>query len=285
MGGKRITLTSLIGLVGGVACVAIAIAEAGNLSLFINLPSFLIIVGGTICALVLSYPFCTLKTLGSVIRQAFVETSFDPIADINTILELCELSRREGLLAIESRSESINDPFLKRGMNLLVDGSDREYLEATMINEIHQAQKRHKTGASMISMIATLAPGLGLVGTYVGLIPMLVEMNDPDKLGPMMAIELVSSFYGGFLANVIFSPLAKKLLAKSDQEKHRSEMILEGLLGIQAGKNPRALREDLLAYLTKRDAKKIPELSWRKAGKEGGNVINYKERQAKRKGA
>ncbi len=272
---RGFAFTTLIGLVGGVACVAIAIAESGNLKLFINIPSFLIIVGGTIFALILSYPMSTLKTLGSVIRQAFVRDNHDPIEDIDTLVELSELARREGLLAMEGYVENSDDPFLKKGLHLLADGADRENLENSMMSVIYHTHKRHRTGASMLSMIASTAPGLGLVGTYVGLIPMLVNMRDPDSLGPLMAIELVSSFYGGFLANVIFAPMAKKLLSKATQEKDRNELLLEGILAIQEGKNPRLLREELLAYLTKREADKTPRRKKRSEEDSDGEVSEY----------
>ncbi|MEA4970267.1 MAG: motility protein A [Candidatus Pelethousia sp.] len=288
---SKLALTTIVGLIGGVVCVLLSIFEGGDIDLFINIPSLLIIVGGTIFALVMSYPLSTLKTLGSVIKQAFVENSHDLFEDINTIVELSEVSRRDGLLALESYAENSNDPFLKKGLNLLVDGNTREYLEDSMVSEIYHAQKRHRTGTSMVSMIATLAPSLGLVGTYVGLIPMLVHMTDPDSLGPMMAIELVSSFYGGFLANVIFSPMAKKLSAKSAQEKDRSDLILEGILAIHDGKSPRLIREDLMTYLTKQEAAKLPRSKQKAPAEEhtGGKVIDYKNKakqsKAEQKGA
>lgn len=272
---QRHAITTWFGLIGGIACVAIAIAEAGNLSLFVNIPSLLIIVGGTICVLVMSFPFSTLKTIGAVIKEAFTQYKYAPMDDINTLMELSEKARREGLLALENYSETSDDEFLKRGLSLLADGVDREALEASMLSAIHHTQKRHRSGASMISMIASVAPGLGLVGTYVGLIPMLVDMRDPDKLGPMMAIELVSSFYGGLLANVIFSPMAKKLQSKSAQEKERNELILEGILGIHEGKNPRLIREDLLAYLTKKESAKIPKPKGKNVPE--GKVLDYKK--------
>lgn len=284
---SKFALTTVIGLIGGIACVAIAIAESGNLSLFINIPSLLIIVGGTAFALIMSYPLSTLKTLGSVIKQSFLQSHDDLTEDINKIVELSEVARRDGLLAIESYAEDMDDPFLRKGLNLLVDGNTREYLESSMISEIYHSQKRHRNGASMVSLIATLAPGLGLVGTYVGLIPMLVNMNDPDKLGPMMAIELVSSFYGGFLANVVFSPMAKKLTSQSAQEKDRNELILEGILAIHDGKNPRLIREDLLTYLTKKEAAKLPRSKPKEASEEhsGGKVIDYKNKAKERSSA
>ncbi len=281
---KRFAVTTFIGLVGGLACIGAAIAEGGNLALFVNIPSFLIIVGGTICVLIMSFPFSVVKTLGKVIKAAFVQDSHDPIDDINTISELCVYSRKNGLLALEKYSENITDPFLIKGLNLLVDGIDRDVLEASMSSEIYHIHKRHKSGISMVSMIASVAPGLGLVGTYVGLIPMLVNMMDPEKLGPMMAIELVSSFYGGVIANIIFSPMAKRLQSNSEKERDRNELLLEGLLGIRDGKNPRLLREDLMTYLTKRQAKKAEA---KKPSRESSDakVLDYEAGKKRRRGA
>jgi chemotaxis protein MotA len=281
---KRFALTTFLGLAGGLGCVAFSIAESGNLSLFINIPSFLIIVGGTVCVLIMSFPFSVLKTLGKVILSAFVQDKHDPIDDINQMSDLCVYSRKNGLLALEKYTENINDPFLKKGLNLVVDGIDRDVMEASMSSEIYHISKRHKLGVSMVSMIASVAPGLGLVGTYVGLIPMLTNMMDPEKLGPMMAIELVSSFYGGVIANIIFSPLAKRLQSNNEKEKDRNELLLEGLLGIRDGKNPRLLREELMAYLTKREAKKA-EKKKSKGDSSDGKVLDFAESKKRRKEA
>ena len=250
----KLSITTTVGLVGGVACVAIAISQAGNLGLFVNVPSLFIIVGGTVFAIIASFPSATLKTLGSVIKQSFVRENLDLERDIETIVQIAEQARREGILSIEELAMSCDDQFLKRGLMMLVDGHGKEDIEDTMVNVVYQMQKRHRKGYAMVNMIASLAPALGLVGTYVGLIPMLVSLDDPTKLGPLMAIELVSSFYGAFLAYVIFSPMGRKLMIKSEQEKDRNELLLEGILSICDGKNPRILREDLQAYLTKKDA-------------------------------
>lgn len=284
---KKFAVTTLIGLVGGIACVALAIAEGGNLGLFVNVPSLLIIVGGTAFAIVMSFPSKDLKNIGAVIKQAFTRDDHDVLADIDTIVELSDIARREGLLAIDDYVETCDDPFLKKGLTLLVDGTSREDLEASMMSDIYHAQRRHRTGASMINMIATLAPSLGLVGTYVGLIPMLVNMRDPDKLGPMMAIELVSSFYGGFLAYVIFAPMAKKLKSKTTQEKIRHEMLLEGILAIQDGKNTRRIKEELLAYLAYKEAAKVPKSKHSKAEEaySDGKIVEYQKSRANQRRA
>lgn len=288
---KSFALTTFLGLVGGIFCVAIAIAEGGkeNVSLFVNIPSLLIIVGGTICVLIMSFPFSVLKTLGSVIKQAFVLDKHEPLDDIENLVELCDVSRRKGMLALENYANDTTDPFLKRGLNLLVDGSDREDMESALQREISHTQRRHGDGVAMVSMIANTAPGLGLVGTYVGLIPMLVHMSDPDKLGPMMAIELVSSFYGGFLANVVFSPIAKRLQRNSAMEKARGLLLMDGLLAIRSGKNPRLMREELMSHVTKQQATKSEAKRKGNArddsANSNGNVIDYKTRTARQKGA
>lgn len=284
---KKFAMTTLVGVVGGIACVVLAIVEGGNLSLFINIPSLLIIVGGTAFALIMSFSGKDLRNLGAVMKQAFIQDNHNITADIETIAELSDIARREGLLAIDEYVENCEDPFLKKGLTLLVDGASREDLEATMMSDIYHAQRRHRTGASMVNMIATLAPSLGLVGTYVGLIPMLVHMRDPDQLGPLMAIELVSSFYGGFLAYVIFAPMAKKLKNKTAQEKTRHEMLLEGILAIQDGKNTRRIREELLAYLAYKEAAKVPRSKQNKIEEEysGGKIVEYQKSRANRRRA
>lgn len=287
---NKFAVTTLVGLVGGIACVAIAIAEAGNLQLFINIPSLLIIVGGTTCSLIMSFPFETLRTIGSVIKQSFIKNRMDLEKDIEILVELADQARREGILSIEDYVQECEDPFFRRALTMMVDGHSKEDVEDTMVNVVYQMQKRHRNGYAMINMIATLAPALGLVGTYVGLIPMLVSLDDPTKLGPLMAIELVSSFYGAFLAYVVFSPMAKKLIIKSEQEKARNEMLLEGILSMMDGKNPRIIREDLQAYLTKKDAMQVPQLRRRPSSDDtpessARQVISYQAQAKKQRGA
>lgn len=287
----KYALTTLLGLVGGVACVVIAISESGDFSLFVNIPSLLIIMGGTAFALIMSYPASDLKTIFKVMREAFKRYDYDLMEDIETIVRLSEMARRDGLLVLEDYAEECSDRFLKKGLLLIADGVSRDDLEYSLTSDIYHTHRRHKTGASMIAFIARTAPSLGLVGTYVGLIPMLVNLRDPEALGPLMAVELVSSFYGGFMAYVIFAPMAQKLQLKSAQEKLRNELLMEGLLAIQEGKYPRLIREDLMTYLTQRDqARAEQSRARRRAGNENeeeeGEVVEYSGgRGRKRRGA
>ncbi len=165
------------------------------------------------------------------------------------VMKLERIARREGLLALEDTIRDYEgNPFLKKGIQLIVDGTDVEQLRSTLEGSTYFMKQRHKKGAEMVNMIATTAPALGLLGTYVGLIPMLNNLDDPTTLGPMMALELVSSFYGAFLAYVIFAPLAKRLKNMSQEEESRRELLIEGLVAIAVGKNPRQLKDDLAAF-------------------------------------
>ena len=273
-------IASFLGVIIGIVCVVISILLDGSLMQFFNVPSIFIVLGGGFASTLISYRLNEVINVFIVVKKAFFGKSESPINTIKLLVNLSQKARREGLLALENFLDKTDDHLMKKGLQLLVDGVDREYLESCMLSKIYQSHKRHRTGASMISMLASVAPGLGLVGTYVGLIPMLVNMRDPDKLGPLMAIELVSSFYGGFMANVIFSPMAKKLIIKSEQEKERNELILEGILSIHEGKNPKIIREELQAYLVKKEAEKISQARQKSSNENPDKkVVDYRERK------
>lgn len=244
----------------GLSCVVVSILMAGNARTFLNWPSVFITVGGTLGATVVSFPMDRLKTLGSVIRKAFTREKYDTEADIDTIVALAEIARRKGLLALEDYvNQSVDDEFLKRGVYLIIDGADEERLRATLEAETYFMQQRHKNGYGMLDMITTTAPSLALLGTYIGLIPMLVNLDDPTKLGPLMAVELVTSFYGAFLAYIIFGPLAKRLKIMNSDEVARRELLLEGLAAIEESKNPKVIQEELDSYVMKKRNTRNPD--------------------------
>lgn len=231
-------------------CVIASIAASDNVQSFFNLPSVFITIGGTIGSVVVAFPPKQLKSLGSVMHRAFRTEKQDPVADVQTLVQLADVARREGLLAVDRViGEYTDDPFIKRGLMLIVDGADEEQLRYSLEGDTYYMQHRHKKGSGMLDMIAATAPALGLMGTYIGLIPMLCNLEDPTKLGPMMALELVTSFYGAFIAYVIFSPLAKRLKNMNSDEVLHREIVIEGLVGIQQGKNPRIIHQDLMHFL------------------------------------
>ena len=246
---SKLRNTTAIGLLMGVAFVVGAVIVTGEPSLFWNLPSAFIILGGTLGAVVMAFPPQRLKTLGPVIKRAFRKDEHDFREDIITLTNLAEISRRDGILALEDYVDQLTeDDFIRRGIQLIVDGADEEQLRNLLEGSTYFMKQRHQKGAAMIDMIAATAPALGLLGTYVGLIPMLNNLDDAAALGPMMALELVSSFYGAFIAYVIFSPMAKRLKFMNKEEESRRELLMEGLAAIQQGKNPKLIKEELAAY-------------------------------------
>ncbi len=241
--------STLWGLIVGIGFIVGSVLVTGQAKSFWNLPSIFITIGGTFSAVVIAFPTQRLKKLGPTIKRAMVKDKFDIREDIAILVNLSETSRKEGLLAMEDKiGEMTEDEFLKKGILLIVDGADQEQLRDFLEGETYFMQQRHQKGAAMLDMIAATAPALGLLGTYVGLIPMLNSLEDPTALGPMMALELVSSFYGAFIAYVVFSPLAKRLKLMNGEEVLRREIVTEGMLSIQQGKNPKMLKEELYAY-------------------------------------
>jgi chemotaxis protein MotA len=247
-----------IGLIIGVGCIAISIMASGDIRTFLNLPSFCITIGGTVGAVVLSFPVDRLKTLRPVMKKAFINEKFDVEKDIDTIVSLAEITRKEGFLALEDTVDEItDDKFLKEGIMLIIDGADKDQLMESLQTEIYFMKQRHKKGWEMLDMIGSEVTSLGLVGTYVGLIPMLINLEDPTKLGPLMAIELVTSFYGAFLAYVIFLPMSKRLKVMNANEVTRKELFIEGLMAIEESQNPKVIRERLTFYMMSKGGKDL----------------------------
>lgn len=241
--------STLVGLIVSLAMVIGGVIATGEPESFWNLPSLFIIMGGTLGAVIIAFPPKRLKTFGPVMKKAFVKEKLDLKQDIMTLVRLAEISRREGLLVLEDVVDQyVDDEFLRKGILHIIDGADEEHLRYLLEGTTHFMKQRHQKGVAMLDKIASTAPALGLLGTYVGLIPMLNNLDDPTKLGPMMALELVSSFYGAFIAYVIFAPLAKRLKFMSKEEETRRELLIEGLVSILQGKNPKMIKEELAAF-------------------------------------
>lgn len=255
---KRVNFTTYIGLGLGLYFVISGMIESGHISLFWNFPSFLVIIGGTTGALILSYPLEHLKTLGSVMVRAFTNQKIDLKKDIQNIVEVSVLARKSGVLALEGvAKEYEDDAFFQKGIQMISDGFSREALTKNLKTEIFYMKKRHQIGIDMVDMIANSVTSLGLMGTYIGLIPMLNFLDNPSALGPLMSLELVSSFYGCFLSYVIFTPLVRKLKAMSAAEVLRNTLIMDGLSEVLEGKNPKLIEELLSASLTKKQMRKM----------------------------
>ncbi|MDR0447474.1 MAG: MotA/TolQ/ExbB proton channel family protein [Treponema sp.] len=251
-------LGTLIGLGGCFAMVALGIITGGSgLLTFVDIPSVLIVVMGSWFGL---FTFGGIaNAIGSfkIISMAMKVTSFDTKGIIVKLMSMSEKARREGLLALEEELEDLDDEFVKKGLRLVVDGTDAEVIRTLMENELSQLQGRHSDKIGVINMWATLAPGLGMLGTVIGLIGMLKNLEDKSALGPNMAVALITTLYGSMMANLILIPIAGKLKSKDGAETLVKEMEIEGVLSIQAGDNPRILAMKLLSYLDPADRKSV----------------------------
>lgn len=241
-------LATIIGLVAGVLFIVWGIG-LGNIPEFIDFPSFVITVGGTIAATAINYPLSKLKEVVKVTVVAFKAKNEDPGLLIDALVGYAIRARREGLLALESETNGATDPFLRKGLGLVVDGTDPEMVRSILETDISFLEERHKASAQMFETMALYAPAFGLVGTLIGLIQMLSKLDDPNAIGPAMAVALLTTFYGSIMANLIFMPIAGKLKLRSAEEILRKEVMIEGILAIQAGEGPSVITEKLNSFL------------------------------------
>lgn len=242
-------ISTLIGIIAGMGLVLWGIMSTGQLGWFWSFSSALIVVGGTIAATFVAYPLNKVLETFKVVKKAFSNTDFKPGTIINEIIDLANVARREGLLALEEAVEQIQDEFLNKGVMLIVDGTDPELVKNILETELSFLEERHGQGQGLFDMMGTLAPAFGMIGTLIGLVVMLAQLDDPSTIGPSMAVALITTFYGSLMANLIFIPIAKKLKIKSREEVLLKEIMIEGLLSIQAGENPRIIEEKLKAFL------------------------------------
>ena len=246
-------LASIIGIVSGVVFVLITILLSGDLITFFNLPSIMIVVGGTIAATLINFPLGKVMEVMNVVKIAFFHKEESPVEIIDTMVSLAERARREGILAIEKSISDLDDPFMKDGMQLAVDGSEPEIIRTIMQNELENLENRHKTGQRIFHQMGTFAPAFGMIGTLIGLINMLKSLDDPTQIGAGMAVALITTLYVALMANLIFLPLEGKLKQRSVDETVKREMIIEGILAIQSGDNPRIVRGKLLTFVAPKD--------------------------------
>jgi chemotaxis protein MotA len=241
---------SIVGLV--VALALIVLGMGSYVTAFIDLPSMLIVLGGTMGAILVFFPLENLLGLGGVIRKVFFTPSLSTTALIATIIDFAGRARREGILSLQNITSETGDEFLVKGINLVVDGIEEQVIEQILSNEIEFIEERHRNGAEMLASMGALAPAFGMIGTLIGLVIMLQNLEDTSAIGPAMAIALITTFYGALLANLVFIPFSGKLKARSQQELLLRRLTLEGVLAIGAGNNPRVVEQKLNAYLAPR---------------------------------
>jgi len=233
----------------GVAAIILAIEMGGDLKMFINIPSVLITVVGSFSAILIHFGIEEIRSVFAVTGHAFRAPDWKPWELIGLLTDLARKARREGLLALEDDINRVEDPFFQKGLRMVVDAIDAEIIREVLETDIEFTEERHQRGQRVYRAWAGLAPAFGMIGTLIGLIQMLANLNDPDALGPGMAVALITTFYGSIMANLLFTPLAGKLALRGEEEMLVRRLILEGLISIQSGMNPRLLEEKLKSFL------------------------------------
>lgn len=244
-------VATVIGIIAGAVIVLVTILGGEDARTFVNLESVLIVVGGTIATTLIRFPLSrVLRTFG-VVRNAFTSRLDDPYQVLEELVRLARKSRKDGLLSLEDYQTE--DEFLSRGLTLVVDGAEAEALESVLITDIRYLKQRHQQGQDILRSVGEAAPAFGMIGTLIGLVIMLSNMQDVEKLGPAMAVAILTTLYGSIIANLFALPLAKKLEIRSKEENLIRELMLVGLINIAKGENPRMIETVLKAFLSDKD--------------------------------
>lgn len=244
-------IATVIGLVFGSAILLSAIILGGSAILFVNIPSMLIVVGGTFATAFIRFSMADVINSIKVVLNTFSTKMSVPQEVIQEIVNLANIARKNGLIVLEQ--QPINDPFLKKAIMYCVDGHEAEFIEEVLKKEVSLTVERHEVGQGLFKGMGDSAPAFGMIGTLVGLVQMLASMEDPASIGPAMAVALLTTLYGAVLANLFFIPLAEKLSLRSQEEERNRKLIIEGVLGILKGLNPRVMSEFLETFLPPKD--------------------------------
>ncbi len=242
-------IATLIGILVSFGLVIVSIMMGGEGTWFINAPSVMIVAGGTMGATLLAYPLSDVLSVFNVVKNVFMHKSQVVGELIPLISGFAKKARQEGILSFESQLADIDDPFLVKGIQMAIDGMESSAIEDVMTTEIIYLEERHRLGAEIFTTMGTFAPAVGMLGTIIGLVQMLMQMEDPSQIGAPMAVALLTTFYGTILANLLFLPVAGKLKTRSKQEVLTKQMVLEGVISIQSGDNHRIVEQKLKAFI------------------------------------
>lgn len=241
-------IATILGVLGGFGVVLMGIGGA-NVMLFVSVPSVLIVMGGTIAAVMVNFPLKDVTGTLPVLKKAFFSKTQETNKLIPLLVDFGQKARKDGILALQDISGSTDDPFIAKGIQLAVDGMEPQVIMKILETEIEYIRERHKSGAEVIMAFGVFAPAMGMIGTLIGLVLMLKNMDDPSTIGPSMALALITTFYGALLANLVFVPMSGKLKKRSADEVLVKELSLEGIIAIASGDNPRIIEQKLHAFL------------------------------------
>ena len=255
-------LASIIGIVLGAVMVVFGILWGNGVSAlqnFVDVPSIIITLGGSLAGLIASNTLKDFLNNFKGVGLAFKDPKYDNGSTIAKIIELSNVARKEGLLALEEVAQNLDDEFMKKGILLIVDGTEPELVRGILETELMNMDERHRSVAGFFETWAALGPAWGMIGTLLGLINMLKNLSDPDSIGPNMSVALVTTLYGSIIANWLCAPIVAKLSLQNETEIKLKEVMIEGILSIQAGENPRVIEEKLKSFLAPKDRQEFEE--------------------------
>lgn len=242
-------LGTLIGLIFAIVIVLIAIFIGSGIDIFLNVPGIFIVFGGTIGVTLIRYKLSSImKSFSVAVQTAFFESTESSRELIDEAIEIGKIVQREGVLALENRE--VKNKFFAKGIGLLVDGHDPEFIRNVLSSEMKKSIKEKEVGEKLFQAIGDSAPGMGMIGTLIGLVQMLATMSDPSAIGPAMAVALLTTLYGSLIAQVVAIPFAEKLGSRREYEKGNMNLVIESVFSIQSGLSPRVMQELLETYLT-----------------------------------
>ncbi len=252
-------LATTIGMVVALGIIMAAIIMGSSPIMFVNVPSILIVGGGTVGVVLMQFTLGQFLGAFKVALKGFFNKSQSPEELIEVTVDLADTARKGGLLALEEKDTGI--PFYQMGIQMMVDGHEPEVVRSMMVSEMNLTVDRHDIGKKIFKAIGDMAPAMGMIGTLIGLVQMLSNMEDPKSIGPAMAVALLTTLYGAMIANMFALPLAEKLGLRSDEERLTKSMIIDGVTGIQEGRNPKIIASMLATYLpgSKRDSEDAQE--------------------------
>lgn len=268
-------VTFIGGIVGGLLLIIVGMSLNGlafdfkQLGNFLDIPSIVIVLGGAMAAVVAANPASRLKNFGKHIGIIFNQKKYNPLQVIDEITEFAQIARKNGLLALEERANQLEDPFFKKSIMLIVDGNDADKVRDMLMSDIEQLSARHDDVIAMYELGSSASPAFGMIGTLIGLINMLATMGDDSgSIGASMSVALVTTLYGVILANLVFNPISNNLRTRDQEEILCRQLVVEGVMAIQSGENPKFVKEKLEGYLEQSAT----------GGDEGGKKKKSKEK-------
>jgi chemotaxis protein MotA len=242
-------ISSIIGVISGIGFVIGTILLSGSIVAFINIPSVLIVVGGTMAATMIGYPLKDFLGIFKAAMKIFI-FKLEPAEDIiANLVETSNKARKGGLLSIEGNIEDTNDPYLAQALQMTVDGVKTADIAAIMQKKMELTKKTLDTGSDMFASMGTYAPAFGMIGTLIGLVQMLANLDDPSSIGPRMAVAMITTFYGAVLANLFFIPMSDKLAGRYEEEMINLNIIFLGIISIREGEHPKLMEDKLNIYM------------------------------------